>query len=131
MPDATIMKLFSVSEANDLLLQVQPVIARLQKLHRALRGQRQAVKKASESATQGGGGIPGGAQYIAQLMEFNEYSAQMEELGVQIKDYVRGLIDFPSLREGRVVLLCWQLGEGERIAWWHDIEAGFAGRQPL
>jgi hypothetical protein len=41
------------------------------------------------------------------------------------------LIDFPAMRDGRVVLLCWQLGEGEKIEWWHEVEEGFAGRQPL
>ena len=49
----------------------------------------------------------------------------------ELKDYGRGLIDFPSLREGRVVLLCWQMGEGDQLEWWHEVEAGFAGRQPL
>ena len=51
-------------------------------------------------------------------------------LGVEIKDLDRGLCDFPALREGRVVYLCWVFGEDD-IEWWHDIEAGFAGRQPL
>jgi hypothetical protein len=41
------------------------------------------------------------------------------------------LIDFPCLRDGRVVLLCWKADEGDSIEWWHDVEAGFAGRQPL
>ncbi|MCP9494916.1 MAG: DUF2203 domain-containing protein [Pyrinomonadaceae bacterium MAG19_C2-C3] len=45
--------------------------------------------------------------------------------------YARGLIDFPSLRDGRVVLLCWQMGEANELLWWHDVEAGFAGCQPL
>jgi hypothetical protein len=51
-------------------------------------------------------------------------------LGVQLKDFDSGLCDFPHLRDGRVVLLCWKQGE-DRIAWWHEVEAGFAGRQPL
>ena len=50
---------------------------------------------------------------------------------LHIKDFKRGLVDFPSLREGRVVLLCWQMGEGDELAWWHDVDAGFAGRTPL
>jgi hypothetical protein len=51
-------------------------------------------------------------------------------MGVHIKDIDRGLCDFPYMRNGRVVYLCWQLGE-DAIAFWHDIEAGFAGREPL
>jgi hypothetical protein len=49
---------------------------------------------------------------------------------VVVKDLDAGLVDFPSEREGELVLLCWQLGE-ERVAWWHTLEGGFAGRQPL
>ena len=51
-------------------------------------------------------------------------------LGVEIKDLDQWLIDFPSQRDGRVVYLCWRRGE-ENIEWWHDMDAGFAGRQPL
>ena len=50
---------------------------------------------------------------------------------MQLKDFTRGLVDFPSLRDGRVVLLCWQLDEGDTVEWWHDVDAGFAGRTPL
>ena len=50
--------------------------------------------------------------------------------GAQVKDLDSGLIDFPALRGGETVLLCWQLGEDE-IAWWHRVEDGFAGRRPL
>jgi hypothetical protein len=50
--------------------------------------------------------------------------------GAQVKDLDTGLIDFPALRHGETVLLCWQLGEDE-IAWWHSVEDGFAGRRPL
>nr|MBA3805693.1 DUF2203 domain-containing protein [Acidobacteriota bacterium] len=80
---------------------------------------------------QGGGGMPDGPKYVALLIELTTHTSEIETLGVQLKDYTRGLIDFPSLRDGRVVLLCWQLGEGEQIEWWHDVETGFAGRQPL
>jgi len=57
--------------------------------------------------------------------------ADLEALGVQLKDFERGLVDFPSLRDGRMVLLCWQMGEGDELEWWHDVDAGFAGRTPL
>ena len=52
-------------------------------------------------------------------------------IGVQLKDFARGLVDFPSMRDGRVILLCWELGEGDHIEWWHEVEAGYTGRQPL
>jgi hypothetical protein len=55
---------------------------------------------------------------------------QVKEMGVIIKDVDKGLCDFPYMRQGRVVYLCWQLGE-ESISYWHDIETGFSGREPL
>jgi hypothetical protein len=55
----------------------------------------------------------------------------LEELGVQVKDLDRGLVDFPALRSnGEEVLLCWQVGEDE-IGFWHGLEEGFSGRKPL
>jgi hypothetical protein len=72
-----------------------------------------------------------GVLYATILTNFTEEIAELEAIGVQLKDFERGLVDFPSLREGRVVLLCWQLGEGDALEWWHDIDAGFGGRTPL
>ena len=54
---------------------------------------------------------------------------EIAELGVEVKDPDRGLIDFPTKMRGREVYLCWQLGDGERISFWHDLETGFAGRR--
>jgi hypothetical protein len=56
--------------------------------------------------------------------------SELDSLGVQLKGIEEGLIDFPSERDGRIVLLCWRLGE-ETITWWHDEDTGFAGRRPL
>jgi hypothetical protein len=72
-----------------------------------------------------------GVRYIRLLERISKGANQLDEIGIQIKDYGRGLIDFPSMRAGKVVLLCWQLGESDEISWWHEVEAGFAGRQPL
>ena len=55
---------------------------------------------------------------------------EIAALGCTLKDFERGLVDFPTLRDGTIVYLCWQLRE-ERVAFWHDAESGFAGRQPL
>jgi hypothetical protein len=71
----------------------------------------------------------------ARIQEVTEDLAagidQVTAMGIDIKSLEHGLIDFPSLREGRVVFLCWRLGEGPTIRFWHDIDAGFAGRRPL
>jgi hypothetical protein len=62
--------------------------------------------------------------------EINERLARINSWGVELKGLDEGLVDFPAERDGHTVYLCWKLGE-DRIAWWHEIDAGFAGRQPL
>jgi len=126
------MKLFTLSDANALLPTVRGIVGRIREAHSRVIASGEEAKLAAEAGkAAGGGGMRGGDSYVAALVRLAENVGQLESLGVQLKDYERGLIDFPSLREGRVVLLCWQLGEGDQIEWWHDLEAGFAGRQPL
>ena len=64
------------------------------------------------------------------LQEARDTLAEMDEIGVQVKNLEKGLLDFPSVMEGQDVLLCWKLGEKE-IGYWHTPEDGFAGRKPL
>ncbi|HET8781713.1 MAG TPA: DUF2203 domain-containing protein [Pyrinomonadaceae bacterium] len=125
------MKLFTIQEANALLPSVRTILAKIQRAHRRLSQYRDEARKAAEAAEQGGGGIEQGVAYAAILTELTSEMSELDTLGVQLKDFERGLIDFPSLRDGRVVLLCWQLGEGDELEWWHDVDAGFAGRTPL
>lgn len=125
------MKLFNVEEANALLPTVRGIVKQVQRAYTRVAASQGAARVAAEKAKLGGGGIMGGSGYVVALSELAEQAGRLEALGVQLKDYGRGLIDFPSLREGRVILLCWQMGEGDRLEWWHEVEAGFAGRQPL
>jgi hypothetical protein len=125
------MKLFTIEEANALLPSVRAILKRIQQSRRRLATYRRPAKLAAEGAEQGGGGMEGGALYAIILTDFTKEMSELEDLGVQLKDFDRGLVDFPSLRDGRVVLLCWQLGEGDELEWWHDMEAGFGGRTPL
>jgi hypothetical protein len=125
------MKLFTIQEANALLPSVREILANIQRAHRRLTPYRDEARKAAEAAEQGGGGMDGGVAYATILTELTTEMSELDTLGVQLKDFERGLVDFPSLRDGRVVLLCWQLGEGDQLEWWHDVDAGFAGRTPL
>ncbi len=125
------MKLFTIEEANALLPSVREILQRIQRLRRRLGTFRREAKLAAEGAELGGGGMEGGALYAIVLTDFTTQMSELEGLGVQLKDFERGLVDFPSLRDGRVVLLCWQLGEGDELEWWHDMETGFGGRTPL
>ena len=76
-----------------------------------------------------GGGEPGKAVGEA-FVELRAGVAEFADREIVLRDLERGLIDFPSLREGREVYLCWVEGEDD-IAFWHDLDAGYAGRQPL
>ncbi len=125
------MKIFTVQEANALIPNVRNILARIQQAYKNVSRYRTEARKAADGAEQGGGGMVEGVAYGKLLTKFTALLSDLEGLGVQLKDYERGLVDFPSLREGRVVLLCWQLGEGDELEWWHDVDAGFAGRTPL
>ena len=125
------MKLFTLEEANEILMQIRPMLVEIKNQHTVISSFRETAKAAANSAQFGGGGMESGSHYVKSLYEVGRLSSELDEIGVQLKDYSRGLIDFPSMRGGRIVLLCWQLGEGNEIEWWHDIEGGFAGRQPL
>lgn len=125
------MKLFTVEEANALLPSVREFLRKIRGSRRRLAVFGDEAKLAAEGAEQGGGGMTRGVHYAVILTRFTEEMSELEDLGVQLKDFDRGLVDFPSLREGRVVLLCWQLGEGDELEWWHDMDSGFSGRTPL
>src|SRR6185503_6990240 len=125
------MKLFTVEEANALLPSVRQLLRKLQQSRRRIGAFKDEATEAAEHAEQGGGGMVGGVLYARLLTSFAAEMSEIEAMGVQLKDFDRGLVDFPSLRDGRVVLLCWQLDEGDELEWWHDMDAGFGGRTPL
>jgi hypothetical protein len=125
------MKIFTLQEANALLPSIKTIVAGIQRSHRRLSYFKDEAKEAASCADQGGGGIENGVEYATLLTNLTTQTSELEALGVQLKDFERGLVDFPSLRDGRVVLLCWQMGEGDELEWWHDVDAGFGGRTPL
>jgi len=125
------MKLFTVAEANALLPTVQQILQRIQLARKKLASYQDEAKAAAENADRGGGGMSDGLRYANFLIDFTSQTSELDVLGVQLKDFDRGLVDFPSLRDGRVVLLCWQIGEGDELEWWHNVEDGFAGRTPI
>jgi len=122
------MRLFTLEEANELLPEVKRLFARIDRSRATLRRLAPEAKRASES--QGGGGTLYGFQYAGALATFIASAQEILGLGIEIKDFDSGLCDFPHEREGKIVYLCWRRGE-ENIEWWHDLDTGFAGRQPL
>ena len=64
------------------------------------------------------------------MRHLDDYMDELTEIGVELKDYQSGLIDFTGRHQGRDVCLCWRLGE-EQVGHWHELDSGFAGRQPV
>jgi hypothetical protein len=122
-------KLFTVEEANSLLPRLRELLADVS-LHRdALRERAPHLEPILRAAgTNGGGRV--GSEYGVEAYKLYLAIERIRELGVVLKDLDVGLLDFPHEREGRVVFLCWRPPE-ERIEYWHEIETGYAGRQPL
>jgi hypothetical protein len=129
-------RFFSVAEANNTLPLVRAIVQditalahelseRRERLNRLKPGNRFRLSDAHEEELQ---------QVRAELErgqeKMEDYVRELAQIGVELKDYFTGLIDFPSLMNGRPVYLCWRLGEPE-VAHWHELEAGFAGRQKL
>ena len=130
------MRHFTPEEANAALAHVRPLVERLVEERRAHVRALERQEALEGSIRGNGGGIPPAelAESTAEVERLARRLArtvdELVERGVQVKDLDEGLVDFPALRHGETVLLCWKLGEDE-IAFWHTVDAGFAGRRPL
>jgi hypothetical protein len=127
---------FTPEEANAMLEEVRPIAGELVAHRRAMAvtATRQA-RLVHRIAGNGGDFDPQEPRTLAEDFQREGEAvarcvAQLEALGVLVKDLDRGLVDFPALRGDEEVLLCWQVGEDE-IAFWHGVDEGFAGRKPL
>ena len=119
---------YTLEEASELLPRVVALIERM-RVARGRLGDREARDALSEAGPTNGGGRPG--RTVSEgFLELRDSMIELRELDVVLRDLDRGLLDFPSLRAGREVYLCWQEGE-DAIGFWHEPDAGFAGRRPL
>ena len=127
------MHLFTVDQANRTLPLVRKIVEDVVREHRRWQ---EAVVELELLGTTNVPGLPDPRlapleKRIQKLArEIDGFQAELESLGIQLKDRRIGLIDFPSELEGQAVLLCWQLGEPS-VQFWHDVDSGYAGRQPL
>jgi len=121
-------RLFTVREANELIPFLSSRLHELQGVHDALTAASATVPAQQEIALRGG--MPADPGYFDSLTRLQTLVEEICEEGCHLKDLESGLVDFPTLWEGREVYLCWQLGENE-VGHWHEIEAGFSGRQSL
>jgi hypothetical protein len=126
-------RLFTVSEAKALLPTLRPLLKSIQSSKRALDAGSDEIQSLTESMKTNGQATRATEIELrmAELVEeIREKLITIHEMGVEMKDLDLGLVDFPSTRDGRVVYLCWTVDEPE-IAFWHEVDAGVAGRQPL
>ena len=119
---------YTLEEANAAIEWVGETLERLRAAREGLSDE-EAREALAEAGPQNGGGSPGRVVSEA-FVELRDALTRFQEAEIVLRDLDRGLVDFPSLRDGREVYLCWLEGEPE-IAHWHDLEAGFGGRQPL
>lgn len=122
-------KLFTLQEANSFVPQLLDLVPRIQNLSVSLTNDFPDIQNARDKAKWNGGSEQG-VDYLKTVLKYNNLIHKIEETGCEIKGIREGLIDFPSIREGREVYLCWRMPEKE-ILFWHDLGSGFAGRKPI
>lgn len=119
---------YTVAEANAALGWVKERIDRLRAARKGLTDEE--ARAALGEATPGNGGGQPGKVVSEAFLELRDALFELQAMEVVLRDLERGLVDFPSLRDGEEIYLCWEEGEDE-IGWWHDPGSGYAGRQPL
>jgi len=108
---------------------IRPTVEEIMRIHQRVVERQPEAWPAIERAA-GNGGNRAASALVPEFEKLRSLMQVLKEQGVIVKDMSVGLLDFPSLRDGREVYLCWKYGE-DRVAFWHDVDAGFAGRQPL
>ena len=129
-------RVFTAEEANAALAELRPLVEAMVDAKQRLDDAQERRDEVAQHIAGNGGGIPP-AELATLDHELNEAAAALaaamgdvQATGVLVKDLDTGLVDFPAKRDGEDILLCWQLGEDE-VAFWHGLEDGYAGRQPL
>jgi hypothetical protein len=121
---STPAKRFTLAQANRALPLVRRIVQDIVKTHEkvaALQAELAATKSKEQPKLQ--------TELDRHVEQLQAYVDELHEIGVDIKDYQMGLVDFIGRHQGHDVCLCWKLGE-DQIAFWHELQTGFAGRQP-
>jgi hypothetical protein len=125
---------FTPSEANSALDQVRPLAERMVEVRARLTEledeQREVVQIVAGNGSSEAVGDARTPEFAKLAAEFQRCFDELADLGIEVKDVDTGLLDFPSVRGGEEVLLCWQPGEAA-VEWWHGPAEGFAGRKRI
>jgi hypothetical protein len=129
---------FTREEAEALLPEVDQLLGEAQTLAETLASTEHEAQAAQwkprtngQVHTQAAGGEAPEASRRSVARQLRRLLERIQALGIVVRDIRSGLIDFPSLRDGRIINLCWRRGEALEIRWWHEVDTGFGGRQPL
>ncbi len=120
---------FTLDEANALLDTVRPLMRAVLRARKEIVDAQPELWPVLEKAINNGGSKKAGAM-LKHFETIQHGVKALRELGIEVKDINLGLVDFLAQRDGRDVYLCWRYNE-ERIEHWHDLDSGYAGRQPL
>jgi hypothetical protein len=121
-------KHYSREQARSLLPQVREWLERLNQLRReSARAERHLETLRAPGIDLGGKAVD---DWVRSTVDIGEILAEFHRREIQLKDLDRGLVDFPAYLGGREVFLCWEQGEDD-IGFWHDLDSGYAGREPL
>lgn len=131
------VKYFKLDEAQALLPVLETLLKRAIEAKRAVEEIEERMQELSRKIFLSGGLFVDvervrrrRAAHESHIQQAKDSLAEIDAIGVQVKDLETGLLDFPCLIDGETVLLCWKMGES-RIEFWHTLDAGFRGRQPL
>jgi hypothetical protein len=123
------MTFFTLQEANEALQVIRPLMEEVQSIRRKIMSTQPEAWNAIEKSV-GNGGSRALSKIVQDFEKLDTLVHRILDTGVIIKDINIGLLDFSAMKDGREVYLCWQYGEGD-IAFWHEVDAGYAGRQPI
>ena len=120
---------FTLPEANEALVSIRPWMDEIQTIRSEILVHQPEIWSVMEKSA-GNGGNPTLSRLVKTFDRLDALIHNIQDTGVIIKDINTGLLDFPAIKDEREVYLCWKHGEGD-IAFWHEIEDGFAGRQSI
>jgi hypothetical protein len=111
------------------LITLKPLVQKILELRQVIIDRQPEIWPALQKAV-GNGGSQEASQAAMEFAQLEALARQIQDSGALLKDLNIGLLDFPSIREGREVYLCWRFGE-ESIEYWHDVDTGYASRQKI
>ena len=120
---------FTLEQAQAALDIIRPLVADIMEIRQSILDREPEVWPVVAKAA-GNGGSKVASQLAQEFGRLDQAIRAILATGVLLKDVNIGLVDFPALQEGREIYLCWKYGE-ETISFWHEIDAGFSGRQPF